>query len=629
MLEIGLAVAHLTIVVLAAAAIGGFALGDRFAFAHRAHAWAAHIAVGILVLSYAIFALVESGHAGTSTLTVLSALCVPIALTRVVPPARRWIIARRHRARRLTTTPARAGWWLMALASTAYVMWALLGAALPAAAADELIHHLAVPRRMLDEGAGVVFVDNIYAYFPALGEMLFLWGLATGGETTARLFHTALGLCAALALFGFSRRHLTGAASWWAVAIFLTVPSVMVILPWAYVDLIFTLYALLASAALFEYFDTHLVRWAALAGVMAGGALATKYTGLPLILMLAAVLLAGHLLQRRRDLPVAAAALVAGGLAVAAPCIWRNWRLTGWPLFPFAFGPFDLRGGINWDADREALFVTLLSTYGSGAIPPAPASAWDAMTAPVLVFLGARFNDPRWYDGVVGPLFLLAPLALFGRARQQGLAWPASVATVWVLYWAIAIRQVRFLIPALPLLSFLAAAALYHWRSRILYALAGVGVAASVVIAGSRVLVSGPVPYWTGREGRDGYLARQIAGYPMYQAANRRLGPGDRLYLLNMKNYGYYLRRWWRADFVFESWRLEQVLAATATPGAVARFFDDRAVTHLLIDERATAALFTPGQRAAIAQYLSDAILLERIGERALYALPPAARRSP
>ena len=54
----------------------------------------------------------------------------------------------------------------------------LLCASLPPVATDEMIHHLAVPRQMLEAGGTVPFPDNIYAYFPPLGEMLFLLGSA-------------------------------------------------------------------------------------------------------------------------------------------------------------------------------------------------------------------------------------------------------------------------------------------------------------------------------------------------------------------------------------------------------------------------------------------------------------------
>ena len=618
MLEIGAAIAQVAITTLAAAAIGARALGSRFTFPHPAIAWAAHTAVGVIVLSHAVYVVVLTGLPPPAAFTSLLVLLALIALGHFAPAL--WGGAGR---------PARRDGppWPVVVLGAAYGGWAILCATLPPAAADELIHHLAVPGRMLDEGTGVVFVDNIYAYVPALGEMLFLFGLALGGEIAARLFHTVPGLCAALALFGFCRRHLPAAAAWWAVATFLTVPSVMVILPLAYVDLIFTLYALLAFVLLVEFLDTRLLRWAVLSGVMAGGALATKYTGLPLILLLALIVLVEHAWRRRREVHGAAVVLASVALAVAAPYVWRNWLIAGWPLFPFAFGPFPLRPGINWDLDREAMFLTMLASYGSSA-SPGPASVLDGLAAPVLVFLDARFDDPRWYDGVAGPVFLLAPLALL--RRDSRLAVPALFTLLFIVYWGLTIRQVRFLIPVLPVLAYLVAVVLQRWRSRVAYGLVGACVLASVVIAVNRVLATDPLPFWTGAESRDTRLGRQVPAYPIFQEANRRLGPGDRVYLINMQTYGYYLRPQWRADFVFWSWRLDKVLTPTATPRELARFFDGQAVTHLMIDERVTAAALTPEQSAVLDGFLNDhATLLERIDQRSLHSIRGGASGAP
>jgi 4-amino-4-deoxy-L-arabinose transferase-like glycosyltransferase len=630
MLELGAAIAQVAITMLAAAAVGGWILGRRFTLPHPALQCALQIALGALAVSYAVHAIVSSRVDLVAALKVLYAVLGLIVLVS----AGSW--ARRLRARRgaiaatddggRRTRLARSSWPIPAAA--AYVAWAVLCATLPAAAPDELIHHLAVPRRMLDEGAGVLFADNIYAWFPALGEMLFLFGLAIGGELAARLFHTALGLCAALALFGFCRRHLPAPPSWWAVAIFLTVPSVMVVLPWAYVDLIFTLYALLALVLMLEFFDGRQVRWAALGGVMAGGALATKYTGVPLVLTLALMVLVEHAWRRRTEVPAAAVAVAGAALAVASPYLWRNWRLTGWPLFPFAYGTFGLRPWINWDADREALFLTMLASYGSSASPAGPASAADAIAAPVLVFLRAQFGDPRWYDGVVGPVFLLAPLILWRRDLRARFAWPLIFAIISVLFWGITIRQVRFLIPVLPLLAFLVAAVMNTWRPRLAGAIVAGFALVGAGIAVNQVRAQAPWAFWRGAESRDAYLARQIAVYPIYQAANRQLGESDRVYLLNLHNYGFYLRRPWRADFVFESWRLEQAVADSGGRDVVARFFDSQGVTHLLIDERASAAAFSPGLRAAMQRFLTDrATRLVQLDGGSLYRLEP--RRAP
>jgi hypothetical protein len=68
------------------------------------------------------------------------------------------------------------------------------------------------------------------------------------------------------------------------------------------------------------------------------------------------------------------------------------------------------------------------------------------------------------------------------------------------------------------------------------------------------------------------------------------MGPGDQVYLINMKNYGYYLNGRWRADFVFERYQLENFLEKTDQPEQLAAFFKSRGITHLMMDENFLAS---------------------------------------
>ena len=254
---------------------------------------------------------------------------------------------------------------------------------------------------------------------------------------------------------------------------------------------------------LVEFFEQRRLRWAVLSGVMAGGALATKYTGLQLLMLLVLLVLAQHLAARRRSLPTAAFAIAATTVLLACPFLWRNWMLTGWPLFPFPLGPLPLDPRINWDGERAAMFLTMLASYGSGAVPAGPASLQDALLAPVRVFLQARFDDHRLYDGVVGPVFLLTPLALWRFKHDVASRTLALFSLVFVLVWGLTIRQARFLIPVLPIISVLLVQGLNAWRSRIAYAVVWMFVLVSTATAITHTLDSQPVAFWRGAESRE------------------------------------------------------------------------------------------------------------------------------
>ena len=106
----------------------------------------------------------------------------------------------------------------------------------------------------------------------------------------------------------------------------------------------------------------------------------------------------------------------------------------------------------------------------------------------------------RLYDGVVGPVSLLTPLVLWRFKHDVASRTLALFSLVFVLVWGLTIRQVRFLIPALPIMSVLLVMGLNAWRSRTAYAVVWMFVLASTAIAITHTLDSRPVAFWSGAD---------------------------------------------------------------------------------------------------------------------------------
>src|SRR3990167_1349075 len=125
-------------------------------------------------------------------------------------------------------------------------LWSLWVAALPAAAVDEVIYHLEIPKQMDLVWGLPAFDNNIYGSFPQLGECLFFLGRIFSGEQAGKLIHASSAVMLALALYGFGRNYLSPWYAFLSVTIFLTTPVVMSITSIAYVDLMFGLFTFLA-----------------------------------------------------------------------------------------------------------------------------------------------------------------------------------------------------------------------------------------------------------------------------------------------------------------------------------------------------------------------------------------------
>lgn len=601
MIGLAAAILQVGITALGSAEVGRRLLGGRALAEDPLLRRVAETAIGLAVVSWAVFLLVTLGLLSVASLWGLGVVVGIAAILGVLPREPRVALGL-------------PGWFVGPL--VLWSAWVAFVAALPPTGIDELIYHLEVPRRMLAAGGMPRFTDNIYAYFPQGADQLLLFGLGVGGEAAARLMHGLFGLLTALAIFG-AARPLAGerGAAVGALA-FLTVPTVLVIAGWAYVDLYFTLYAFLAVLLVLRTIECRsagasAMAPAALAGVMAGTAWTAKYTGLQLTLLLVLLLLVDHLLSRRRRAPIEVLPLGAIALALVAPFLLRNLWLTGWPLFPFAALPLPLQEGINWDPDRARLFVAWLSSFGGEA----ERGLLERAMAPVTVHVQGRFGDLTAFDGRAGLVFLLAPLALW-RERRLAVRLLGGFWLAYALYWSMTTTQVRFLLPALPAAAVLLAVAVAR-NGRWLTAAAGVLIAVATAAGVGEALRADPFAWWSGREGRDAYMSRNVAGYGLYRIAGERLRPGERLYLVNMRHFGYLLDlpeapgattfpSAWRADYVFQQYSLGEVLAQAASIDDVAAFFQQLGVTHVMIDQALTFApgALDSGQRQLLVQFL-------------------------
>ncbi len=135
------------------------------------------------------------------------------------------------------------------------VTTALLKALVPPATQDDLMYHLALPARYVQQHAVTFYPDSSYSLFPQAMEMLYSVGLLFGSDRLAVLFAFALALIGPAAAALFAKRYLgDGVGIWRALplltaALFLTTPLLGFILRAANTDPAQASYELLAAYA--------------------------------------------------------------------------------------------------------------------------------------------------------------------------------------------------------------------------------------------------------------------------------------------------------------------------------------------------------------------------------------------
>ncbi|HMK07593.1 MAG TPA: glycosyltransferase family 39 protein, partial [Anaerolineales bacterium] len=394
--------------------------------------------------------------------------------------------------------------------AAAILMLSLLQALTPVWDYDGLMYHLQGPRLFLEAG-GIRLLPNLWqANGPLTAEMIYLVGLAAGSEVFAKVFHWAVTVVLLLATFAVARRHLGNTVGWLAGGILLGVPILPIWGSLAYADAVWALFEFLAIAAYLEWRTTLRERWLIVAGGMLGLALGAKYTALPLLsILFLAVLLdsrGGTVSGRFRS----SVLLSAAALVVASPWYVKNLVLAGNPVYPF------LLGGPGWSADRLAMLMTYLDSFGTGR------SAVATLLLPLhLLTQRAAFGTFMSRLDIPNPIFLVAVAVPFlGRDHPfRPLAW---IALARFAAWAVGTQQTRFLLPLYPVLSLLSAAVIEAWvvhpRARPWRRLAATGIVAGLVAVtmAYQVIYLGSdraLGVVIGTEAKDSFLERSVYDY--------------------------------------------------------------------------------------------------------------------
>jgi 4-amino-4-deoxy-L-arabinose transferase-like glycosyltransferase len=473
---------------------------------------------------------------------------------------------------RLWTMIRRAGWWTvhetserrwfirgLQIVSAVALGLAFLTALAPEAEYDALWYHLGLPKLWLEAGRPVDLVHEYVSLYPLQWDLVFTAGLVFGGPVAAKLLHFICLPLGALLAWQLSRRLAPQAQPWLAVALFLTVPTVLWESTTAYVDLALALHVGLGMLALLRWIDGGGRAWFGLAVLTLGLAMAIKHLGLVAVALLAPGL--ALWLWRREGWPLAramapAALLVALALLIPLPWYARAWLASGNPFFPELFGIFGASPPERWDHLAERGLAGFKARFGVARTPMnLLALPWD------MTMHAAR------YGGTLGPLFLLLlpALALF-RGAAARLTWMGWFVLFFVAIWASPISsfQLRFLVVLTPVLAVLAAEAVRRLTAAAPPAGSKVLAAALLALlalnlppftrfherdrAGwdgwlTHVVHVVPLEVVLGRQSEDEYLAQHIPTYGAWRFLNRAAAPDARVMTFRGGDHYYTHRR--------------------------------------------------------------------------------------
>lgn len=384
--------------------------------------------LGASVLHLAIFGIMALRIAYRPVLLTLLAACVGAALV-----TRDWRLPGSESAPRETPLP-RAIRYLFGLIAAAFTVLYLFNAWAPEISWDGSTYHLNLVALYLRAHGFKPVLTNIYSTLSGGVDILFVPAFTIGRHSAAALTHFAFLIALALAVLSYGRRigqPLAGAAA--ALLVYLS-PVVGIDGTSAYNDVA-------VAAIVFSVFywvqiwDSQREGRILIAiGLLAGYCYAAKYTAF--VMLFYAV---GFVAWRTRRMGPAMA-VAACSLVMAAPWIVKDWIYIGNPVAPFANRYFQ---NPNIHVSFERNWTAYLRTYGLKNL-------W---TLPVEATIRGEVTQ-----GLLGPVFLAAPLALLALRSRNGRRLLAPCALILATYFGNV--GTRFLIPSLPFIALAMALAL-------------------------------------------------------------------------------------------------------------------------------------------------------------------------
>jgi hypothetical protein len=334
---------------------------------------------------------------------------------------------------------------LLLLAFSLYSILYFFNSMAPEASYDGSRYHLALAGRYLREHGFHRIANNMYASLSQGVEMLYLWAFAFGQHSAAAMVHFAFLLALVWQMFSYGRRiglPLAGACG--ALLVFAS-PVVGVDGTSAYNDVAVAAIAFTLFYLLQIWEDVRSPRLLVAIGLVAGFGYAAKYTA-----CLGVVYALGFVAWKSRRRVRETAIVAVSAAVLVAPWMVKNWIWVGNPFSPFLNGLFP----------NPYVTVAFEQEYRHHMALYELATRWQ---------IPMQVTTYGSLSGLLGPVFLLSPIALLALRRREGRQLLLAALVFGATYFSNI--STRFLIPPLPFVA-LAMALVLSRMPRLLVAVA-------------------------------------------------------------------------------------------------------------------------------------------------------------
>lgn len=427
-------------------------------------------------------------------------------------------------------------------------LYIVLQALLPVTVTDALIHHIAVPNWWARENYISEIPWHNWSYYPPLIHLAITGLFELGLGNYAALYHACylFIFCGILAHFvRWKTDENKVALITYLVALTLPIAfrlatSPLVDLPLA---LFFGIAFVLAIYSVEEGVSTKLIL---LVGMALGLAFSTKYNSLPgmLAFVFGMIVFTIRRGQSPKNVIINTATISIVALLISTAWLYRNFELTGNPIYPLFQNLFPLKHDVLSGLPDLKPIEKRMLYYGE--------SFFDLVLIPVRMIFFGQDHQPRHFDGTLSPLLVFLFLPLLQIRKRPWIMFSFIFSGFYfVITLFEAGARIRYLTPiALPLFS-LAAVGLFSFLlfiknqrvrniSLLFLLVAHFGLAAKY--CSNELKQSETLTYFTTNQTKEDYLRHKISVYPMIELVNKALPPNSKTYLVYTGNRFFYYK---------------------------------------------------------------------------------------
>jgi hypothetical protein len=320
---------------------------------------------------------------------------------------------------------------------------------------DAISYHFLGPHVWLRDAVIHPLPDEAHASFPAVVEILFAALTSVGGTRAPELFAFLVLALFLLVAFGFAvRMGLDSRGAWWTIALVGTMP---VVYRGSYGGFNDAVVAGLCLLALRFALDAVGPRDYALAGILAGLAMGSKYTAIIAFLLITGCVFLTILRSADRKGRIQGL-LVFFCSAAAMACPWylRNWLVLGSPIYPPP--PALLRFFTVKYMSPEAVHALAALVRKEGA------GMGHGLSNFLLLPVHLTYHPANFLNGAGGvgvALLALAPFGMWMLRRERFAQILLLFVFLQTVAWFLTEQEARFLIQVYVILAVFA---VWGWR---------------------------------------------------------------------------------------------------------------------------------------------------------------------